>query len=63
METQLRTIPHHHIHMECRFCRYTAEIAYQSAFGKSSMDQPLSVTSFEKLDVKIVIENQNRILD
>ena len=62
METQLRVIPHHHIHMECRFCKHTADVAVKVLLEKYDV-QPQSVTSFEKRSVKIVIENQNRISD
>ena len=34
METQLRVIPHHHIHMECRFCKHTADVAVKVLLEK-----------------------------
>lgn len=34
METQLRVIPQHHIHIECRFCKHTADLAVKVLLEK-----------------------------
>ena len=34
METQLRVIPHHHISMECRFCKHSSAVAVKVLLEK-----------------------------